>query len=147
MTQVDFHFNAPDKWLYVSRLLRKAYAQGKRVGVWCDSQTAERLNQTLWQLSATDFIPHCLASDSVEQLHRSSVVLAEDWDVLRQLTKFDVYLNLNNSAPSDLADIPRLIEVVGPEEEDKSSARQRWRHYTQLGFNINRHDLAASNPA
>jgi len=43
--------------------------------------------------------------------------------------------------------VSRLIEVVGSEAEDKSSARQRWKHYTQLGFTINRYDLSASNPA
>jgi DNA polymerase IIIc chi subunit len=33
MVQVDFHFNAPDKWSYVCRLLRKGSGQGKRMGV------------------------------------------------------------------------------------------------------------------
>ena len=36
MTQVDFHFNAPDKLPYVCRLLRKATGQGRRVGVLAD---------------------------------------------------------------------------------------------------------------
>ena len=33
MTQVDFHFNAPEKLPYVCRLLRKAAGQGRKVGV------------------------------------------------------------------------------------------------------------------
>ncbi|MEN9995446.1 MAG: polymerase subunit chi [Pseudomonadota bacterium] len=147
MTQVDFHFNAPDKWLYSSRLLRKANAQGKRVGVWCDADSGHRLNQSLWQLAATDFVSHCLISDSPERVSRSSIVMAEDWTALRQLPKLDVYLNLNHSVPSDLNQLARLIEVVGPDEDDKGNARQRWKHYTQLGFVINRYDLAASPAA
>ena len=146
MTQVDFHFNAPDKWLYISRLLRKANAQGKRVGVWCDAPTSAQLNQSLWQLSATDFVSHCLLSDSAEMVNRSSVVMSDDWSGLLQCRKLDVYLNLNHASPIDLANVSRLIEVVGSEEEDKLSARQRWKHYTQLGFTINRYDLSASNP-
>jgi DNA polymerase-3 subunit chi len=147
MTQVDFHFNAPDKWLYVGRLLRKACAQGKRVGVWSDAQTAERLNQSLWQLSATDFVSHCLITDPEARIALSSIVMSEDWVALRQVNRLDVYLNLNHSAPSELDQLPRLIEVVGPDEEDKASARQRWKRYTELGFKINRYDLTANSSA
>jgi len=147
MTQVDFHFNAPDKWLYVSRLLRKANAQGKRVGVWGDSSNVHRLNQGLWQLGATDFVSHCLITETPECVNRSSVVMSEDWSQLRQLQGLDVYLNLNHSAPTELNQLARLIEVVGPDDEDKATARQRWKHYTQLGFHINRYDLAASGAA
>lgn len=147
MTQVDFHFNAPDKWLYVSRLLRKANAQGKRVGVWGESAKIQRLNQDLWQLGSTDFVPHCWISEAPECVDRSSVVMAEDWGQLLSLQGLDVYLNLNHSVPHDLNQVPRLIEVVGPDDEDKASARQRWKHYTQLGFQINRYDLASSGPA
>ena len=147
MTQVDFHFNAPDKWLYLSRLLRKANAQGKRVGVWGESAKIQRLNQDLWQLGPTDFVPHCWIGEAPECVDRSSVVMAEDWVQLRSLQGLDVYLNLNHSVPHDLNQVPRLIEVVGPDDEDKASARQRWKHYTQLGFQINRYDLASSGPA
>ncbi len=146
MTQVDFHFNAPDKWLYVSRLLRKANAQGKRVGVWGESAKIQRLNQDLWQLGPTDFVPHCRISEDPECVDRSTVVMAEDWVQLRSLQGLDVYLNLNHSVPHDLNQVPRLIEVVGPDDEDKASARQRWKHYTQLGFQINRYDLASRGP-
>jgi DNA polymerase-3 subunit chi len=147
MTQVDFHFNAPDKWLYVSRLLRKANAQGKRVGVCGESAKIHRLNQDLWQLGPTDFVPHCSISEAPECVDRSSVVMSEDWVQLRSLQGLDVYLNLNHSVPSDLNHVLRLIEVVGPDDEDKAAARQRWRHYTQLGYLINRYDLAANGGA
>jgi DNA polymerase-3 subunit chi len=147
MTQVDFHFNATDKWLYVSRLLRKANAQGKRVGVWGDLKSLHLLDQGLWQLGATDFVPHCLITETAECVKRSSVVMSEDWTQLRQVNGLDVYLNLNHSVPSNLNQLARLIEVVGLDDEDKATARQRWKHYTQLGFHINRYDLAASSAA
>jgi DNA polymerase-3 subunit chi len=70
--------------------------------------------------------------------------MSEDWTALRQLQNLDVFVNLNPAIPSDLNDVSRLIEVVGPEEDDKSSARHRWKHYTQLGFHINRFDLSAA---
>jgi DNA polymerase-3 subunit chi len=66
-----------------------------------------------------------------------------DWPALRDCANLQVALNLNADAPPQLGAISRLVEVVGPEEADKASARMRWKHYTQLGFTINRYDLSA----
>ncbi len=145
MTQVDFHFNAPEKLPYVCRLLRKASGQGRTLGVWADPETCQLLNQLLWNLNPSDFVTHCLVTDTANLLEKSSVVLFSQWTDLNQLQKRDVYLNLNETPPPHFNNINRLIEVVGPEEQDKASARQRWKHYSQLGFQINRFDLATSN--
>ena len=146
MTQVDFHFNAPDKLPYVCRLLRKASGQGRRVGVLADQETSHLLNQLLWNLNGSDFVTHCLMADSPTMVENSSVILGSIWEDLTALQQLDVFLNLNHSAPPNLEGIERLIEVVGPEESDKSSARQRWKHYSQLGFQINRFDLTLAKP-
>ena len=146
MTQVDFHFNAPDKLPYVCRLLRKASGQGHKVGVLADQDTSHLLNQLLWNLNASDFVTHCLLVDSPSLLEHSSVIFAANWEDLIALEQLDVYLNLNDLPPPNLDGVERLIEVVGPEERDKSSARQRWKHYSQLGFQINRFDLTSAKP-
>jgi DNA polymerase-3 subunit chi len=80
-------------------------------------------------------------------LARSGVVLAQDWQALLAVPELHVYLNLNASAPPDLGAVKRLIEVVGPDDADKMSARQRWKLYTERGFQINRFDVAAQNNA
>ena len=146
MTQVDFHFNAPDKLPYVCRLLRKASGQGRRVGVLADQDTSHLLNQLLWNLNASDFVTHCLISDSPSLVDHSSVIFAAKWEDLIALQQLGVFLNLNDLPPSNLDGIERLIEVVGPEERDKTSARLRWKYYSQLGFQINRFDLTSAKP-
>jgi DNA polymerase-3 subunit chi len=146
MTQVDFHFNAPDKLPYVCRLLRKASGQGRRVGVLADQDTLHLLNQLLWNLNASDFVTHCWLTDSTGLVEHSSVIFAPNWAELTQLQQLDVFLNLNELPPPNFEGVARLIEVVGPEERDKSSARQRWKHYSQLGFQINRFDLTSAKP-
>jgi len=143
MTQVDFHFNAPEKLPYVCRLLRKATGQGRKVGVLADQDTCHLLSQALWNLNATDFVSHCSLRDPAHLLAHSSVIYSSDWALLSQQSQLDVYLNMNDLAPENLYGVNRLIEVVGPEERDKASARQRWKQYAQLGFQINRFDLAA----
>jgi DNA polymerase-3 subunit chi len=146
MTQVDFHFNAPEKLPYVCRLLRKASGQGRRVGVLADQDTSHLLNQLLWNLNASDFVTHCWITDSPSLIEHSSVIFASNWADLTKLLSMDVFLNLNDLPPPQFDDIARLIEVVGPEERDKSSARERWKHYSQLGFQINRFDLTSAKP-
>jgi DNA polymerase-3 subunit chi len=143
MLQVDFHFNAPEKWPYVCRLLRKISSQGKRTGVCGSEADLHALHLSLWQLNPSDFVPHCWHTDSASMVGRSSIILATDWPALVACANLQVGLNLNAEAPSDLGGVTRLVEVVGPDETDKVSARMRWKHYTQLGFTINRHDLSA----
>jgi DNA polymerase-3 subunit chi len=78
---------------------------------------------------------------------RSSVVLAHDWQQLLNVPHLNVYLNLNASVPPELGPVNRLIEVVGPDDADKMNARQRWKLYTEWGFQINRFDVAAKSNA
>ena len=144
MVQVDFHFNATEKLPYVCRLLRKASGQGKRVGVIADQEMSRLLNQLLWRLNASDFVTHCWVTDSPSLIEHSSVIFASNWSELTNLQQLDVFLNLNELPPPTFERIDRLIEVVGPEEKDRSSARQRWKHYSQLGFQINRFDLTSA---
>jgi DNA polymerase-3 subunit chi len=70
--------------------------------------------------------------------------LAADWAELATSSPLDVGLNLHAEAPVNLGTVGRLVEVVGPEESDKSSARMRWKHYAEKGFTINRFDLSAA---
>src|ERR1041384_4620980 len=64
MTRIDFHTNIPDKLGYACRLARKAYAARAKLVLLADSPAqAEALNEALWTLSGTDFIPHVMAGD------------------------------------------------------------------------------------
>ena len=123
--------------------MRKATGQGRKVGVLADQDTCHLLSQALWNLNATDFVSHCSLRDPAHLLAHSSVIYSSDWALLSQQSQLDVYLNMNDLAPENLYGVNRLIEVVGPEDRDKASARQRWKQYAQLGFQINRFDLAA----
>ena len=86
---------------------------------------------------------HCWSNDDLKVVQQSSIIFASDWSSFLALSQLNVALNLNADAPTNLGQLTRLVEVVGPEESDKVSARARWKHYTQLGFTINRYDLSA----
>ncbi|MGJ7486889.1 DNA polymerase III subunit chi [Variovorax sp. LT2P21] len=140
MTEIDFHFNTPDKVAYACRLLRKAVAaRGARVVVVGDVSTIEAVDTALWQLSAVDFIAHCRASAEPSVLARSPVVLMDGADAA--LPHQQVLLNLDAPVPSGFERFERLIDIVTDDELDRQEARARWRHYADRGYAITRHQF------
>jgi DNA polymerase-3 subunit chi len=62
VTEVAFHFGAPDKVAYVCRLLRKAVGAGAKVVVVTNEVDLPRLDADLWAMSPTEFLPHAVAT-------------------------------------------------------------------------------------
>ena len=140
MTEVAFHFNAPDKQAYACRLLRKAVAAGSRVVVTGPGADLARLDQLLWTFSQTDFIPHVRQPAEPGQLAASPVVLTEA-PAAPGLPHHQVLLNLGEDLPAGFEAYERVIEVVSLDEGDRQHARGRWKRYTEGGYTIQRHDL------
>lgn len=146
MTRIEFHFNAPERLTYTCRLLRKVHASGARAGVVGAQPFLGHLDQALWTFSALDFIPHVLVGTAgqVTETQASTVCLAER---VAALGKVDVLLNLGDDVPEGFESIPRLIEIVTADDLDRAHARARWKRYTQLGYELVRHDLARPGAA
>jgi len=142
VTEVAFHFGAPDRLAYTCRLLRKATAKGARVLVRVAAGEGARLGAALWNLGPTEFITHCDGSAPADMRARSSVLLLERGAALD--THFPVLVNLADDVPAGFEQFARVIEVVSTDEQERSQARQRWRHYTERGYTITRHDLKGS---
>ena len=144
MTEVSFHFNAPDKVAYACRLLRKALASGAQAVVTGDADTLARLDVQLWTFGPTEFLPHCRAEDDAAVVARSPVVLcASAGDAPAR----PVLVNLGDAVPRGFERYERLIEVVTLDEADRLAARPRWKHYADRGYAIVRHDLKLKESA
>lgn len=139
MTEVAFHFNAPQQVGYACRLLRKAVGAGARVVVTGDVGILRELDTVLWTFSPLEFIPHCRQGADPSMLAASPVVLAE---AVHDTPHHQVLVNLGGPVPAGFERFERLIEVVTQEEGDRQAARQRWKHYADRGYAITRHDLA-----
>jgi DNA polymerase III subunit chi len=137
VSQIDFHFGAPDKLEYVGRLLRKAVGRGARLVVHAQAELLRHLDAQLWGVSPTDFISHGMAGDAAAS--RSAVVLTSQ--LTTGLPANAVLLNLDHDVPQGYEAFARVIEVVGLDEEDRALARARWRHYSQQGQTIEKYDL------
>ena len=141
MTEVAFHFGAPDKIAYTCRLLRKAVGSGARVVVVALPSAITRLDAELWGVGAIDFVPHCLDSASASLLRHSPVVLSAQIHTPPALVN-PVLVQLCHPVPDSVSSYLRVIEVVSLDEDDRAEARQRWKAYAALGIPIHRHDLA-----
>jgi len=140
MTDVAFHFNAPDKPAYACRLLRKAVGGGARVVVTAPAELLGQLDTLLWTFSQLDFVPHARAPGEAQVLAASPVILAES--LAQELPHHQVLLNLGPQVPAGFEQFERLIDVVSLDETDRQLARGRWKQYADLGYDIIRHDLA-----
>jgi DNA polymerase-3 subunit chi len=55
--------------------------------------------------------------------------------------EFPILVNLADDVPVGFEQFQRVIEIVSTDEQDRNMARLRWRHYTERGYTITRHDL------
>ncbi|RYG14959.1 MAG: DNA polymerase III subunit chi [Burkholderiales bacterium] len=140
MTEVAFHFNAPDKVSYACRLLRKAVGNGAKVVVTGEGGLLRELDTALWTFSALEFLPHCMGTGDAALLAASPIVLVEG---AHGVPHQQVLVNLGARVPDGFERFERLIEVVAQNDEaDRLGARNRWKHYADRGYSITRHDLA-----
>ena len=135
-----FHFNAPNKVAYACKLLRKATLSGARVAVLAAPDVLARLDAELWVFSPPDFVAHVRAPCTPAVLGRTPVVLCEALSQV-QGAGYSVLVNLLPTVPQGFEPFDRVIEVVTPDDADRLSARARWKRYTELGYEITRHDL------
>ena len=139
MTEIAFHFNAPDKLAYVCRFARKALRHGARLVVLGDEPALNRLSALLWSVSPVDFLAHAKHSDGAPMIAASPIVLAQQ---LQDLPHQDVLVNLTHQVPEGFERFARVVEIVSSTDEmDRHEARGRWRDYSGRGFSIVRHDL------
>ncbi len=138
MTEVAFHFNAPDKLAYACRLLRKASASGAHLIVTGDDQMLHALDIALWQWARHEFIAHAIDGCPAAVWQRSPLLLTRN---VAQTRQRQVLVNLGHGVPPAFSEFERLIEVVSTEEADRLAARPRWTYYKAQGHPLVQHAL------
>ena len=77
MTEVAFHFNAPDKLAYVCRLARKARNADFRIVILAqDGAQLAELDDRMWTFSEQDFLPHVKMDDALAV--QTPILLTDD---------------------------------------------------------------------
>ena len=137
MTEIDFYTHAGDRIQFAARLCVKLHGLGKRIRVLTeDAAMTARLDQLLWTVPATGFVPHCRLSD---RLAPDTPVLIDD--AAEHDGPADVLINLQALQPSFFRRFERLAEVVSDEPDVVAAGRTRWQYYKQQGYTLRVHDL------
>ena len=146
MTEIEFHFNVPDKLQYACRLVRKVYRGGFKAVVTAELDVLSELDQLLWHFSPTEFVPHYLkhGQSNEHTLKATPVLLAEQPD---DCPPGSILINLGRTAPPNFERFERFIEVVANQENDRILGRTRWSHYKDRGYALRRHDLSVNTDA
>jgi DNA polymerase-3 subunit chi len=142
VTEVSFHFNVPDRMAYACRLLRKAVRRGAKVVVCAPGDILSRLDRQLWVFEPLDFVPHVHARPGqapAPRLRDTPVWLSEQ---VREVPHHDVLLNMGDELVDGFESFARVIELVSQDGEDRQAGRARWKHYSDRGYAITRHDVA-----
>ena len=131
MTQIDFHTNISDKFLYTCRLVCKArMAQRQIVILTSNAEDLATLDQALWTFSEHDFLPHVRAGDPLAA--QTPVILAADEET--EWPHHQILINLSGRTPVHFARFERMFEIISMAEDDKAGGRERYRFYQQRGY-------------
>ncbi len=128
---------AAARHLHAGRLAEKAYQQGDRVCLVCDSmQQAEELDELLWNLSPDAFIPHQVVPDSATTCKDPVGILlcppvADEWDTV---------IVLSAHLPADADRFQRLALVAHNDASVLNQARSHFKQLRALGITPQVHD-------
>ncbi|WP_273427663.1 DNA polymerase III subunit chi [Marinobacter sp.] len=123
--------------LHAAKLVDKAWQQGDRVCVVCDTmQHAQELDDLLWNFSPDAFIPHSLVPDSATTCSEPVGILlrppvAEDWDTV---------IILSANLPADADRFKRLALVAHNDPAVLTQARSHFKQLRALGIEPKVHD-------
>ena len=141
MTRIDFYIlqdSQPDaRALLTCRLTEKAFRQGHQVYINTESgQQLKKLDDMLWTFRDGSFLPHGLYAATADSDH--PVLLGH---AVNPEGPSDVLVNLSNDVPAFFSRFNRVAELVGGDEAQRASARERYRFYKDRGYTLDSHKL------
>jgi len=141
MTRIDFYIlqdNQPDAQVRLTcRLTEKAFKQGHQVYINTESgQQLKKLDDMLWTFRDGSFLPHGRYEANADSDH--PVLLGH---AVEPEGPSDVLVNLSNDVPAFFSRFNRVAELVGGDEAQRVSARERYRFYKDRGYTLNTHNL------
>lgn len=107
------------------------YRQNQRVFIFCQNQEqAHQIDELLWSFEPDSFVPHNLINEGPK--NGSSVEIS--W--LAPTNRRPILINLTSTVPNFAHQFSQIIDFVPSDEQLKQQARERFKHYRQLGFQV-----------
>lgn len=114
-------------------LAADAWRLGKRVLIACNTeQQALAIDEALWQRDADEFVPHNLSGEITTYATPIEIC----WPSKRNSQRRDLLINLQSAVPEFITSFNQIIDFVPADEEQKNLARERYKQYRQLGWQL-----------
>lgn len=138
MTRVDFYILAAGAREHTAcKLAEKAWNLGHRVYIHtAGAEQSRHMDALLWTFREGSFLPH--EQYQVGNDCDSPILIGNDE---APDTDSDVLINLARDVPLFFSRFLRVAEVIGPDNEAKSSGRERFRFYRDRGYPLDTHEL------
>lgn len=114
-------------------LAAKMWRNGKRVLLACETtEQAEKLDEALWQRDPHQFVPHNLAGEGP----RYGAPIEICWPGKRGNSPRDILISLQSQFADFATAFHEVIDFVPIDETLKQLARERYKIYRSVGFNL-----------
>lgn len=145
MPEVSFFFNVPHRQGFACRWLRRSLEEAgvaKPIRVVADGAAAKAFDQFLWTFDPIGFVPHVRAARSADvgpRLVSTPIHVVESLDG----AEAGWLVNLGSGLPPGVERFDHVIEIVSRDEDDRQAARERWKAYKALGFDMKQQEVDA----
>ena len=142
-TNVLFHhfesIERKDFLIYVCKLIEKGYKQNiNPIYIKTNTQKqAEELDKILWTFRQESYIPHTL----VDQVSNNTQPVQIGW-IDNEIEDAEAIINLSDGMPDISNHLKKIHEIIENIDEKKEKARERWKKYKSIGFNIKAHKVS-----
>lgn len=114
-------------------LAAQAWRAGKRVIISCEDEAqALRMDEALWARDPAQFVPHNLSGEATTY----ATPIEISWQGKRNAQRRDLLITLQTSLPEFINSFTQIIDFVPVEEAEKAQARERYKQYRQLGWQL-----------
>ncbi|HDL5699315.1 TPA: DNA polymerase III subunit chi [Mannheimia haemolytica] len=114
-------------------LAAQAWRLGKRVLIACETeQQALNIDEALWARDPDSFVPHNLSGEITT--YPTPIEIA--WKGKRNAQRRDLLISLQTELPEFIGSFTQIIDFVPVEETAKAQARERYKQYRQLGWQL-----------
>lgn len=114
-------------------LAAKAWKLGRRVLIACETEVqANEIDDLLWAREPDSFVPHNLSGEVTQY----PTPIEISWLGKRNAQRRDLLISLQKHMPEYVASFNQIIDFVPTNEAEKVIARERYKQYRQMGWQM-----------
>lgn len=137
--RVDFYILASDSLAYrdqfACQIIEQAFLSHHKLFVAMHSaDQVKQFDELLWGFRPDSFVPHAQAGTTSAPIIIGTLAQARPG--------YDIWVNLSDQQPSVDNEVQGLIEIVAKVPEYQQAARDRFRHYRELGYELHTHNIS-----